>query len=277
MKDTGIELKQLTNWFVNNRKRYWKPRVEARLQQQAQAAQAAVQAHAAAVAAVSTGCGTVAQQGVMTQQVSTPTGTTAAVKATRANLVSPNAGFKSLLKLNGNDIAIQQPLFASPLTFAAQILEQRNAVQSSTMSAASETSNSVASVSASEGEISDSSPDDASSDDAAIVGTDLKFFTRKSLKFTNTSRPSSPTSTPTRSHQERTTAYTRNVSFCSLEQVSGGSEFSAPQESGMKEAVESTSSYDTLAPRRKRHRPATIDAWMTPSLEEASRMFGYSN
>jgi hypothetical protein len=29
MSDTGIELKQLTNWFVNNRKRYWKPRVEA--------------------------------------------------------------------------------------------------------------------------------------------------------------------------------------------------------------------------------------------------------
>jgi Homeobox KN domain len=34
MEDTGIELKQLTNWFVNNRKRFWKPRVEARLQQQ---------------------------------------------------------------------------------------------------------------------------------------------------------------------------------------------------------------------------------------------------
>eukprot|EP00550_Attheya_septentrionalis_P007885 CAMPEP_0198286370 /NCGR_PEP_ID=MMETSP1449-20131203/5469_1 /TAXON_ID=420275 /ORGANISM="Attheya septentrionalis, Strain CCMP2084" /LENGTH=473 /DNA_ID=CAMNT_0043984087 /DNA_START=165 /DNA_END=1586 /DNA_ORIENTATION=+ len=33
MDATGIELKQLTNWFVNNRKRYWKPRVEARLQQ----------------------------------------------------------------------------------------------------------------------------------------------------------------------------------------------------------------------------------------------------
>lgn len=43
MKDTGIELKQLTNWFVNNRKRYWKPRVEARLQQQ-QAQKAAVAA-----------------------------------------------------------------------------------------------------------------------------------------------------------------------------------------------------------------------------------------
>ena len=32
MEETGIELKQLTNWFVNNRKRYWKPRVEARVQ-----------------------------------------------------------------------------------------------------------------------------------------------------------------------------------------------------------------------------------------------------
>jgi len=31
MEETGIELKQLTNWFVNNRKRYWKPRVEAKL------------------------------------------------------------------------------------------------------------------------------------------------------------------------------------------------------------------------------------------------------
>ena len=30
MADTGIELKQLTNWFVNNRKRFWKPQVEAK-------------------------------------------------------------------------------------------------------------------------------------------------------------------------------------------------------------------------------------------------------
>ena len=49
MADTGLELKQLMNWFVNNRKRYWKPRVdkkkkqeeeeEAELQQQLQLAQ----------------------------------------------------------------------------------------------------------------------------------------------------------------------------------------------------------------------------------------------
>lgn len=51
MAATGIELKQLTNWFVNNRKRYWKPRVEARLQQQAQV-QAAAAAAAVAAAAV---------------------------------------------------------------------------------------------------------------------------------------------------------------------------------------------------------------------------------
>lgn len=31
MADTGIEPKRLANWFVNNRKRYWKPRVESKL------------------------------------------------------------------------------------------------------------------------------------------------------------------------------------------------------------------------------------------------------
>jgi len=34
MEDTGIEMKPLTNWFVNNRKRFWKPQVEARLREQ---------------------------------------------------------------------------------------------------------------------------------------------------------------------------------------------------------------------------------------------------
>lgn len=45
MSATGIELKQLTNWFVNNRKRFWKPRVEARLQQQRQAQKVASMAN----------------------------------------------------------------------------------------------------------------------------------------------------------------------------------------------------------------------------------------
>ena len=34
MEDTGIEMKQLTNWFVNNRKRYWRPQVAARMKEQ---------------------------------------------------------------------------------------------------------------------------------------------------------------------------------------------------------------------------------------------------
>jgi hypothetical protein len=53
MAVTGVEMKQLTNWFVNNRKRYWKPRVEARLQQHAHVASAAAHSHMAAVVATS--------------------------------------------------------------------------------------------------------------------------------------------------------------------------------------------------------------------------------
>ena len=34
MEDTGIDMKQLTNWFVNNRKRYWKPRFEAKMREE---------------------------------------------------------------------------------------------------------------------------------------------------------------------------------------------------------------------------------------------------
>lgn len=42
MNDTGIEMKQLTNWFVNNRKRFWKPRVEAQMQNQVKTSPAPV-------------------------------------------------------------------------------------------------------------------------------------------------------------------------------------------------------------------------------------------
>ena len=34
LSDTGIDLKRLNNWFVNNRIRYWKPRIEALQKQQ---------------------------------------------------------------------------------------------------------------------------------------------------------------------------------------------------------------------------------------------------
>mmetsp|Transcript_1797 Transcript_1797/g.3879 ORF Transcript_1797/g.3879 Transcript_1797/m.3879 type:complete len:515 (-) Transcript_1797:589-2133(-) len=54
MAETGIELKQLTNWFVNNRKRFWKPRVEAKLQQK-YAVAAAAQVQGVTVPGISTG------------------------------------------------------------------------------------------------------------------------------------------------------------------------------------------------------------------------------
>ena len=41
MSATGIELKRLNNWFVNNRIRFWKPRYEAFLRQQQRQGQAA--------------------------------------------------------------------------------------------------------------------------------------------------------------------------------------------------------------------------------------------
>lgn len=51
MKDTGIELKQLTNWFVNNRKRYWKPKVE-EMKRQSGTAHVSLQEIAAAAQSV---------------------------------------------------------------------------------------------------------------------------------------------------------------------------------------------------------------------------------
>jgi hypothetical protein len=85
MADTGIELKQLTNWFVNNRKRYWKPRVEARIHQQSHvaAAVAQVQAAVAAVAAAAT------------QQAA------AAVAAT--NPITPEVGYRPTLHIAANN------------------------------------------------------------------------------------------------------------------------------------------------------------------------------
>ena len=103
MNDTGIELKQLTNWFVNNRKRYWKPRVEARLQQQAQqAAQATTVQQVSVSVTTCAGAGagsTTSTVGGQQQQATATTITTAVVKAasTSANLVSPS-GFNSINK-----------------------------------------------------------------------------------------------------------------------------------------------------------------------------------
>jgi hypothetical protein len=59
MKETGLELKQLTNWFVNNRKRYWRPKVD-ELREQSESCDITLQ-EAAARAQESNGSLSVAQ------------------------------------------------------------------------------------------------------------------------------------------------------------------------------------------------------------------------
>ena len=335
MKETGIELKQLTNWFVNNRKRYWKPRVEARLQQQAQAAAVAVQAHAATVAAVTAA----AQQAHATVFAASNNSNNndcgndhAAAAASFANLVSPEAAFKPTMTVQppaGNGFVsfdletpskkLQQQLNQqqhhlhhafSPASLAVQLLSQtalqrnESSTASTNLSAPSATravsevsssNSSSASVSASEGELSDTSPEDL---DDAVVVTSFKKSPVKLLSMNSN--------------------YARNVSFCSLEQVSGeasGEESSSSiskEESiscsstitGKEDAITlipttKTSSYktsnkrrssssSTVAPRKK-YRRVSLDLWIDacrnaphnndeslPSLEEASRLFGYS-
>lgn len=308
MKDTGIELKQLTNWFVNNRKRYWKPRVEARLQQQAQAAQAAVQAHAAAVAAASA-----LPQRSRVVSISSP-------EPTRVNLVSPTVGgFKPYSQsslsprganpqlLSFTTSASQQQSFASPpLTFAAQLVEHQTpslTVPSTSIVGVENGGvvSSVASVSASEEEMSDSgnSYDDASSaDGATILGTDLNFVDLKmKKKFLKARRPSVSSASLTMQSN-----YTRNVSSCSLDKISlEVVSTSTPQEhqdtkkrsfvaDSDSDLDGSTSAETNYAPTRKRFRAYSVEVWRKkcqdathindealPSLEEASRLFGFTS
>mmetsp|Transcript_46754 Transcript_46754/g.54047 ORF Transcript_46754/g.54047 Transcript_46754/m.54047 type:complete len:426 (-) Transcript_46754:389-1666(-) len=348
MKDTGIELKQLTNWFVNNRKRYWKPRVEARLQQQTQA-----QAHAAAVVAVSIADDTVSggQQGISLEDAVTMTTSAVETATSTPNLVSPILNFKSIksaLTMRGNnslltfddtrkdrDIVdtsttsttsllspsspLQQELFASPLTFAAQMLDQKrrkhipSTLTSTTTAfhvlAEREDSSSVASISASEDEMSDSGIDDASSsssDDSAFVNN--KFGKKKNCITSSTLYPEDTT---------RTT-YTRSVSICSLEHFSGknfapqgikvdsGPVISTPPSSSSSSFINRSNKRKVVVDKdefpvvsavtgtnissRKRFRTVSIDIWIDacrnashvndeclPSLEEASRLFGYTN
>jgi hypothetical protein len=338
MKDTKIELKQLTNWFVNNRKRYWKPRVEARLQQQAQAAQAAVQAHAAVVAAVSAANLLPQQQQVVAASSPGPR---------TANLVSPTvAGFKYASQSTLSSQASNPPIItynsssshspslqhqsfsSSSLSFAAQIVEQSRksiaTVQAtSTAGAVNQSaafSSSVASVSASEGESemsdSGSTSDDASSDGTTILGTDLKFIDLKMKKKFFKTRTSSVSLTPLspevpRQTMNMRTNYTRNVSFCSLDKISlDVASTSSPQEcqattssTGSKKrplvadndnelphVVATSDSESNHIPERKRFRTVSVDVWRKkcqdanhvydealPSLEEASRLFGFTS
>ena len=244
MADTGIELKQLTNWFVNNRKRYWKPRVEARLQQQAQAAAAAAQAHAVAVAAVTA--------------------------AAHVNPVTPDSGFKPTLTLQAplnefvNFDLVGTPTKATQIplvgTDFARILTSRNpAVVSETSSAASS--------SVSDGEASDAASESGSS------------------------QAGNPSSESSNRQCESTEMATNGDAFTeSREKASGTSSTQVSATSHMTTSSKrKLRGLDGVQRTRKKFRRCTLEVWREvcqnathvydedlPSMEEASRMFGYA-
>ena len=269
MNDTGIELKQLTNWFVNNRKRYWKPRVEARLQQQAQQA-----AQATTVQQVSVSVNTCAGAGSTTstvggqqQQATATTITTAVVKAasTSANLVSPS-GFNSINKsqlttitgssklLTYDDIrkerdiadntstttatsttssssSLQDEYFAtSPLTFAAIMLEQQKYSVPSISVLAQVSENSNSISSVASVSASEGEMSCDFGTDDASSSSSLDDDSKFVNKKKSSTTPSSSTSSTSYPQEETKTNYTRSVSFCSLEYFSGENFAAAPQE-----------------------------------------------
>lgn len=314
MKDTGIELKQLTNWFVNNRKRYWKPRVEARLQQQAQAAQAAVQAHAAAVAAVSA---VQLQKEKKSQAVVMPSNDISGTSGieTGSGLISPNLRFKSKLiqstktlpNFKSNDASIAD---ASTLAFAAQMIEQdqeSSAPVSSSLSSSTylvSTGNGglltpVSSVAVSEGEMSDASGNQESLlSSRSETANKLSNASKTNPDVTNQEPVSAfPTNQPEESSPKA--LKTRCVSYSSLEMLSSVTFPVVTQENerttgevdnlNKKRVLEGVAS-NPVSLTRKRYRTVSIDMWKDacrnashvndeglPSLEEATRLFGYTD
>lgn len=260
MNDTGIELKQLTNWFVNNRKRYWKPRVEARLQQQAQqAAQATtVQQVSVSVTNCAGARSTTSTVDGQQQQATATTTTTAVVKAasTSANLVSPS-GFNSINKsqlttitgssklLTYDDIrkerdiadntstttatsttssssSLQDEYFAtSPLTFAAIMLEQQKYSVPSISVLAQVSENSNSISSVASVSASEGEMSCDFGTDDASSSSSLDDDSKFVNKKKSSTTPSSSTSSTSYPQEETKTNYTRSVSFCSLEYFSG--------------------------------------------------------
>ena len=346
MEDTGIEMKQLTNWFVNNRKRYWKPRVEARLQQQAQAAAAAVQAHAAAVAAVN--AATVA--GVSSNQPALQPSSPVGLSIT--SLVSPDTPFKPSIMASptlppapsSSTSSSASPYYESQATpsLTAQLLAAHHQQQQQQVLLAPVTTTTAATTTS-----------------AVAAGTLPSSVSTNSL--TSDEDTEHAQLMLAQSHQDQQqqqqhcpdvdpmTTSARNVSFSSLEQVSGevtsqsGGSSSSSSSSAASSDVAATarttatvaaaaapipsrkagtvpfpnlaalsqkkkrkhamtkkgamsesysyssSSEDVVAPR-KRFRRVSMDLWIEscqkaahindealPSLEEASRLFGYSS
>ncbi|KAG7363112.1 homeobox KN domain containing protein [Nitzschia inconspicua] len=314
MKDTGITLKQLTNWMVNNRKRLWKPRIEARLQQQAQAAVAAVAAHAHAAALSAATFSDNAAQQQQEQALSTMVSNlvTPEVGRQKTSITMPAPTVNSLVRFDTETsrkhLVTQlkpispQPSLPSPADAATKavqsllthqhknLLNDRNVYLSADNVSAVVTEPSPSPfIKTTEEKVCDSVPftPDESDDTAAVIAT------------------TAPTSLETTT-ESNTKSYTRNVSFCSLELVSGdsSSDSSATSTRSTSSAVsaikltkvstkrsrsQSLPTQPAVVTPRKKYRRVSLDMWVDacskashihdetlPSFEEASRLFGFS-
>jgi hypothetical protein len=305
MQDTGITLKQLTNWMVNNRKRIWKPKIEARIQQQAHATVAAVaaQAHQAALTAV-----TFAQQATQMQEQK--------VLSTSANPVTPEGRFKPTLIM---------PVPSDNLffDFDKEASRKHNQMDQLELSSVPSVKQSVL----------------PPSSDAATKALQVMLLQQLTnlvnvAKFPElVSEPVTPVSqsvsdedisVSAREQCEESLAptvlfektpehddgknYARNVSFSSLELISGSGDHAASTSPTplLTSPVEAADTYDSnkrswsssssssptpdaVVERRNKYRRVSLDMWVDacnnashihdeslPTLEEASRLFGYS-
>ncbi|KAL3939632.1 MAG: hypothetical protein SGBAC_005679 [Bacillariaceae sp.] len=291
MADTGIELKQLTNWFVNNRKRYWKPRVEARLQQQARAAAAAAQAHAAAVAV--------------------------ATASVHNNPVSPEAGYKPALPMPpGNGFVtfdLGSPSVTSATTSSSSKLPSRythlvetdlaRVMADQTANAhhddehvVSETSSSGSVTNSEEGNISDATTYQDEETEASYNKS------TPSDELHQYEQPDDDTEDHQQQQEHHQQQQQQQSQDYSSEQTTGESSSSASIESTSalvslaeesmgpikKRAFATATAPTATEPPRKRFRRISIELWREscqkavhvyddalPSLEEATQLFGY--
>jgi hypothetical protein len=315
MQETGITLKQLTNWMVNNRKRIWKPRIEATIQQQAQAtvvAAVAAQAHHAALTAV-----TLAQQAAQKQDQ--------IISSTAANPVTPEARFKPTVimpvpsdnvfvqfdvensikpqrqpedQLQPSLVHLQQSLLPPPSDAATKALQVMLLLQQQQQ----QTNNLIAVAKPPELISEPSTPVSVSMSDEDVSVSALEPPEESVVLAT---------SVPERSPDENDNSksyYARNVSFSSLELVSGSADHSSSSspaplltspikanstnesnKRGRSSMSSPTNHAVVLVPRRKKHRRVSLHRWVDacskashihdeslPSFEEASRLFGFS-
>lgn len=229
MEDTGIELKQLTNWFVNNRKRYWKPRVEAHLQHQAQGPSTSVRR---AVVPGSTTMGAVSPEASIISSMVPPTGGLVHFDLPRTS---------SQASIVGTDIS--KALMRKDSVHSLNLISEAS---SNASDSASETEESSVQV---------SSTEDYSTE--YFVKSETESAANSLLQASGQrSSQSSPSSSPSKKHMI-------------MSRTSEGPHEMTPRKKFRRSSLETW--------RYACQEASNVYCESLPTLEEASRLFGYTN